>query len=230
MPSIKVAVLTPHLAGVLHSRPAHVEELADGGRDDAHRGDVEQGVEARVGALHHRAAEVRKRPRARRPAVHRRRHAARDVDGVRLEAVAADTPVGVHVHVDKARRDDQPGRVNHLASLAVDAVFNRRDLAVRNRHVANFIQPERGVDYRSTLYEQVVQFDTLQQSLCATKAALVYHAARPSLTGIRQMSDLQIKRVTSRLAGCTVGCDVRLFETLDSTMDDSKEAGEGGSG
>ena len=48
------------------------------------------------------------------------------------------------------------------------------------------------------------------------------------MTGIRQMSDLQIKRITSRLAGCTVGCDVRLFETLESTMDAAKRLAENG--
>ena len=42
------------------------------------------------------------------------------------------------------------------------------------------------------------------------------------------MSELEINRITSQLAGCTVGCDVRLFETLDSTMDDAKRLAEGG--
>ena len=60
--------------------------------------------------------------------------------------------------------DDQPGCVDHLAGFAVDAVLYRRDLAVRNRHVTNVVQSERGVDHRATLDEQVVQFDTLRHS------------------------------------------------------------------
>ena len=42
------------------------------------------------------------------------------------------------------------------------------------------------------------------------------------------MSDLQIKRITSRLVGCTVGRDLHLFETLESTMDEAKRLAEGG--
>ena len=42
------------------------------------------------------------------------------------------------------------------------------------------------------------------------------------------MSDLQFKRITSRLAGCIVGCEVRLFETLESTMDEAKRLAESG--
>ena len=42
------------------------------------------------------------------------------------------------------------------------------------------------------------------------------------------MSDLQIKRITSRLAGCVVGCEVHLFETLDSTMDAAKKLAKEG--
>ena len=42
------------------------------------------------------------------------------------------------------------------------------------------------------------------------------------------MSDLQIKRITSRLAGCIVGCEVHLFETLESTMDEAKRLAERG--
>ena len=42
------------------------------------------------------------------------------------------------------------------------------------------------------------------------------------------MSELEIRRITSQLTGCTVGSDIHLFETLESTMNEAKRRAEDG--
>ena len=42
------------------------------------------------------------------------------------------------------------------------------------------------------------------------------------------MSEFEINRITSQLAGCIVGRDILLFETLESTMDEAKKLAENG--
>lgn len=48
------------------------------------------------------------------------------------------------------------------------------------------------------------------------------------MTVVGQMSDLEIKRIASRLVGCTIGHQFHLFETLESTMDKAKKFAEDG--
>ena len=48
------------------------------------------------------------------------------------------------------------------------------------------------------------------------------------MTGLRVMSDLDLKHVLRGLRNCTVGHDIRLHQTLESTMDEAKNLAERG--
>ena len=99
----------------------------------------------------------REGPRARRSCVHSGRDAAADVARVRLYAVRAATPEGVHVEVHKPGRDDQARSVDGLGGIAVYGGLNSGHEPVLQRNVSDRVQALGRVDDGPSLDKQVVQ-------------------------------------------------------------------------
>ena len=61
---------------------------------------------------------------------------------------------GVGVDVDQARRDDLAARIDRIGGVARDVGLDRHDLAAGDRHVADRVEPDRGIDDAPALDDQ----------------------------------------------------------------------------
>ena len=76
--------------------------------------------------------------------------------GLALAArVVQQREVGVRVHVDKARGDDEPGCVDDPGGLGVFELADRRYLAAADPQVGFVAQPTGAVDHHSISYERI---------------------------------------------------------------------------
>ena len=63
---------------------------------------------------------------------------------------------GMGVDVDQARGDDLAARIDRFGGVARDVGIDRRDLAADDRHVADRIEPDRGIDDAPALDDQII--------------------------------------------------------------------------
>ncbi len=104
-----VAVLANDGRGLARARIADVLELTDHGRDQACRGDVDEGDDPDRSGLDRVSAELAEVREAGRAGIDRRGHAAEQV-GLRVEPVRAAL-VPVAVEIDQAGCDQQPSDI-----------------------------------------------------------------------------------------------------------------------
>ena len=63
---------------------------------------------------------------------------------------------GMGVDVDQARGDDLAARIDRFGGVARDVGLDRGDLAAGDRHVADRIEPDRGIDDAPALDDQII--------------------------------------------------------------------------
>ena len=63
---------------------------------------------------------------------------------------------GVSVDVDQARRDDLAARIDRVGSAGRNVGLHRHDAAAGDRHVADCVEPDRGIDDAPALDDQLV--------------------------------------------------------------------------
>ena len=66
------------------------------------------------------------------------------------------TAAGVGMDVDQPGRHDLAARIDRLGGITGDAGLDRRDPACSNRHVADAVEPDRGVDDAPALDDEIV--------------------------------------------------------------------------
>ena len=126
--------------------------------------DVEEGEDARAGAVDDPLLEVGEVPPAGASRVHHRRDAHPQREAVGVEAVVAGVGAllarareDVDVHVHEARGDVETGDVHDLEGLGgIDLRGDGRDLPAGDRHVAHGARPALRVDDVPAAEQQVV--------------------------------------------------------------------------
>src|SRR5918994_2015562 len=126
-------------------------------RDEADRGEVEQGVGAAAGAVHDVLAEAGEGVGAGAADVEPGRHAAPSSDWVGLDAPVGDAPVDVSVEVDEARRHDMATGVDGLPRPgAGERWFDGGNPAVADADVEPPDEAAAGVDDLAAADDDVV--------------------------------------------------------------------------
>ena len=149
-------MLPAHAHRLFDIRPTRIFETGVS-QDHAHRGDVEEGEDARLGAVDDVSAKRWERTRAGRPCIHNRRNPASYVYGVGVNSVARRAPKVVRVEVYEPGRDDHASGVHDFGSMVGgDVRLDERDLPVCQSHVAHVVDALRGVDDAPARYYQVV--------------------------------------------------------------------------